>query len=245
MTTQKINGVYCVSDALGGGMKNVSRPRAEAQSMNGEVSVFELNKPQPYEVFSSWPEDVQKEYLKKLYWTHGASFKKIGNLFGFSDVGVRHWFTKMGIPTREPGGSFRDKAENAKKWDAFLRGGKLIKDIIPEETKQQLKEMTSITCKEPPKQEEKQVVLSNLEKELPVLFPAPPTTLTDINLTHISTIANAMYHIAHISDESLRNALAAELACWIWTDDAEHLKEDMKNIRRRILRDVHPEGGKA
>lgn len=145
---EKINSVYAVENKIGGGMKNIEKSKKEVNAMHGEVSVFELNKPQPYEVFSSWPEDIQKEYLKKLYWTHGASFEKIGNLFGFSNVRVRGWFIKMGIPTRGKGESIRDKDENAKKWDAFLHGGTLIKDMIPEGTKQQLEEMARGICEQ-------------------------------------------------------------------------------------------------
>ena len=253
MTTQKINGVYCVSNVLGGGMKNVSRTRAESQSMNGEVSVFELNKPQPYEVFSSWPDDIQKEYLKKLYWTHGGTLKKIGGLFGFSHMWAKDKFDSLGIPTMSQNEANRDGRDRAKKWDAFIRGKTLLKDMVSADTFKALAELkenlaeTEETQNETPaltpaQTEEIAQKLETFKNEKPVLMPAPPETLTDINLIHISTISNAMYHIAHISDESLRSALAAELACWIWTNDAEHLKEDMKNIRRRILRAV--EGGK-
>lgn len=153
---EKINSVYAVENKIGGGMKNIEKSKKEVNALHGEVSVYELNKPQPYEVFSSWPEDIQKEYLKKLYWTHGASFDKIGHLFGFSNVGVRKWFVKMGIPTRGTGGSIRDKEENAKKWDAFLRGGTCIKDMIPEGTKQQLEKMASGICEEDSPSAEKQ-----------------------------------------------------------------------------------------
>lgn len=153
---EKINSVYVVENKIGGGMKNIEKSKKEVNTLHGEVSVYELNKPQPYEVFSSWPEDIQKEYLKKLYWTHGASYGKIGLLFGFSDMWARSWFKKMGIPTRGKGGSVHDRNERAKKWDAFLRGGTCIKDMIPEGTKRQLEEMASGICEEDSPRAEKQ-----------------------------------------------------------------------------------------
>lgn len=154
---KKINSVYAVENKIGGGMKNIEKSKKEVNALHGEVSVYELNKPQPYEVFSSWPEDIQKENLKKLYWTHGASFAKIGLLFGFSDMWARNWFKKWAIPTRGSGGSVHDRNEQAKKWDAFLRGGTCIKDMIPEGTKQQLEEMARGICKKDSSSAGKQV----------------------------------------------------------------------------------------
>ena len=72
-----------------------------------------------------------------------------------------------------------------------------------------------------------------------VLFPAPkeePVPSADINLVQISTISNAMYHLAHISDESLKSALGEQLANWIYANNGEHMKADLENIRKRLLR---------
>ncbi len=129
--------------------------------------------------------------------------------------------------------------DRVKKWEAFLRGGTLIKDLIPEETKEELKKMTSGSCISEVYPGKKQVLLESIVKEPCVLFPAPkeePAPSSDINLVQISTISNAMYHLAHISDESLKSALCEQLANWIYANTGEHLKTDLENIRKHLLR---------
>ena len=251
---EKINSVYAVENKIGGGMKNIERSKKEVNALHGEVSVFELNKPHSYEEFETWPDDIKREYLKKLCWTHGATQQKAADMLGVDPVRLQYIVKTLCVPWRHKGDAIRHKRENDAKWDAFIRGKTLLKDMIPADTFKALAELkenlaeTEETQNETPaltpaQTEETAQKLETFKNEKPVLMPAPPETHTDINLMHISTIANAMYHIAHISDESLRSALAAEFAYWIWTNDAEHLNEDMTNIRRRILRDVG--GGKA
>ena len=218
---EKINSVYAVENKIGGGMKNIERSKKEVNALHGEVSVFELNKPQPYEVFNSWPEDIQKEYLKKLYWTHGASFEKIGHLFGFSNVWVRNWFIKMGIPTRGTGVSNRDKDENAKKWDAFLRGGTCIKDMIPEGTKQQLEKMASGICEEDSHAEEKQV--------------SSVSTATAMPSPHIVEIREKMMALL----EKMPNEDFAELAYGIQSHDLGRLFDGILNVENTICKTCH------
>lgn len=136
---EKINSVYAVENKIGGGMKNIERSKKEVNALHGEVSVFELNKPQPYEVFSSWPDDIQKEYLKKLYWTHGASYGNIADMLGVTFQRVADMFNKFTLP-RRPAHTHQSESDKAK-WKAFLNGKTLVKDTIPDETAKKLKEM--------------------------------------------------------------------------------------------------------
>lgn len=184
---EKINSVYAVENKIGGGMKNIERSKKEVNALHGEVSVFELNKPQPYEVFSSWPEDIQKEYLKKLYWTHGGTLKKIGGLFGFSHMWTKEKFDSLGIPTMSHAEANRAVLDRAKKWDAFIRGKTLLKDMVSADTFKALVELkenlaeTKETKNETPAltpahTEEVAQKLETFKNEKPVLLPARPET---------------------------------------------------------------------
>ncbi len=184
---EKINSVYAVENKIGGGMKNIERSKKEVNALHGEVSVFELNKPQPYEVFSSWPEDIQKEYLKKLYWTHGGTLKKIGGLFGFSHMWTKEKFDSLGIPTMSHAEANRAVLDRAKKWDAFIRGKTLLKDMVSADTFKALAELkenldeTEETQNETPaltpaQTEEIAQKLVTFNNEKPVLLPAQPET---------------------------------------------------------------------
>ena len=135
----KINAVYAVENTIGGGMKNIDLTAAEVREKHGEVVTYDLGKPQPYEVFSSWPEDVQREYLKKLYWTHGASYKEIADMLGTNFNRVCDLFNDYSLPRRPP--HARRTAEQTTAWKAFLMGKTLVKDTLPEETAQKLKEL--------------------------------------------------------------------------------------------------------
>lgn len=184
---EKINSVYAVENKIGGGMKNIERSKKEVNALHGEVFVFELNKPQPYEVFSSWPDDIQKEYLKKLYWTHGGTLKKIGGLFGFSHMWTKDKFDSLGIPTMSHAEANRTVRDRAKKWDAFIRGKTLLKDMVSADTFKALAELkenlaeTEETQNETPaltpaQTEETAQKLETFKNEKPVLLPARPET---------------------------------------------------------------------
>ena len=158
---EKINGVYAINNAIQNGGRPAELTRKQIEEKHGEVATYNLNKPMPYEIYSSMPEDLQKEYLTKLYWTHGGTHEKIGKLFGFSGSLVRLWFVDKKIPTLSKGEAGRLKYERAKKWAAFLHGGTLVKELIPEETKRQLEDMTSDTCKNAPSEVREKVPLED------------------------------------------------------------------------------------
>lgn len=218
---EKINSVYVVENKIGGGMKNIEKSKKEVNTLHGEVSVYELNKPQSYEVFSSWPEDIQKEYLKKLYWTHGGTLKKIGGLFGFSHMWTKDKFDSLGIPTMSHAEANRAVLDRVKKWDAFLRGGTCIKDMIPEETKQQLEKMASGICGEDSHAEEKQV--------------SPVSTTTTMPSPHIVEIRKKMMALL----EKMPNEDFAELAYGIQSHDLGRLFDGILNVENTICKTCH------
>lgn len=136
---EKINSVYAVENKIGGGMKNREMTAAEVREKHGTVTTYDLGKPQPYEIFETWPEDVRREYLKKLYWTHGASYGNIADMLGVTFQRVADMFNKFTLP-RRPAHAHQSESDKAK-WKAFLNGKTLVKDTIPEETAKKLKEM--------------------------------------------------------------------------------------------------------
>ena len=135
----KINVVYAVENTIGGGMKNREMTAAEVREKHGEIVTYDLGKPQPYEIFSTWPEDVQREYLKKLYWTHGAGYKGISDMLGINFRRVADLFNDFSLPRRPP--HTRNTPEQKAAWKAFLMGKTLVKDTLPEETALKLAEM--------------------------------------------------------------------------------------------------------
>lgn len=143
--TTKINGVYCVSNAIGGGMKNAERTKKERDALCGECVSYDLGKPQPWEIVSTWPEDIRREYLKKLYWDYGGSWREISDLLGTTYDRIQDLFNEYSIPRRPRGPkSAADKAN----WSAFLSGKRKVKDIIPQETVEQLKDLAGALAAE-------------------------------------------------------------------------------------------------
>lgn len=216
---EKINSVYVVENKIGGGMKNIEKSKNEINTLHGEVSVFELNKPQPYEVFSSWPEDIQKEYLKKLYWTHGASYGNIADMLGVTFQRVADMFNKFTLP-RRPAHAHQSESDKAK-WKAFLNGKTLVKDMIPEETKQQLEKMTSGICEEDSHAEEKQV--------------SSVSTTTTMPSPHIVEIRGKMMALL----EKMPNEDFAELAYGIQSHDLGRLFDGILNVENTICKTCH------
>lgn len=150
--TTKINGVYCVSNAIGGGMKNAERTKKECDALCGECVSYDLGKPQPWEIVSTWPEDIRREYLKKLYWDYGGSWREIADLLGTTYDRIHDLFNEYSIPRRPRGPkSAADKAN----WSAFLSGKRKVKDIIPKETVEQLKTLVDELAVEDPREETK------------------------------------------------------------------------------------------
>ena len=150
---EKINSVYVVENKIGGGMKKADLSQAEIKSLHGEVVTYDLGKPTTYEIFENWPEDVRREYLKKLYWSHGGSYKEIAEMLGTTFQHVAHLFNEYSLPRRN---AHAHKSPELKKaWKAFLMGKTLVKDTLPVETAQKLVEMVK---------EEKPVLLP-LEEE--------------------------------------------------------------------------------
>lgn len=164
----KCGAVYQVDNKLSGPGPGVRMPsdsmsRKERAALNGDCMTYRTGVPVAYEEFSAWPEDVQKEYLKKIYWTFGGTKRSIGNMLGVSDITVVRIMDRLGIPRRKAG-------EHPQKgqFKAWLRGENktTLKEIVPEGTRAELKAIAEPKPEpklepkpepkpEPPKAEEK------------------------------------------------------------------------------------------
>lgn len=158
----KAGAVYQVDNKLSGRGAGVRMPsdsmsRKERAAMNGDCMTYRTGVPVAYEEFSAWPEDVQKEYMKKIYWTHGGTARSIGNMLGVSDFTVCQILKKLGVPARKPG-----EHPQRGQFEAWLRGENktALKELIPEKQMAELKAIAEPEPKpepkpEPPKAEEK------------------------------------------------------------------------------------------
>lgn len=157
----KAGAVYQVDNKLSGRGAGVRMPsdsmsRKERAAMNGDCMTYRTGVPVAYEEFSAWPEDVQKEYMKKIYWTHGGTSRSIGNMLGVSDFTVCQILKKLGVPARKPG-----EHPHRGQFEAWLRGENktALKELIPEQQMAELKAIAEPEPKpepkpEPPKAEE-------------------------------------------------------------------------------------------
>lgn len=148
----KSGGVYQVDNKISGRGAGVRMPsdsmsRKERDALNGDCMTYRTGVPVAYEEFSAWPEDVQKEYMKKIYWTHGGTARSIGNMLGVSDFTVCQILKKLGVPARKPG-----EHPQRGQFEAWLLNGRktTLKELIPEGTRAELKAIA-----EPPKPEPK------------------------------------------------------------------------------------------
>lgn len=138
---EKINGVYAINNAIQNGGRPAELTRKQIEEKHGEVVSYELGKPHPWEVVSTWPKDIQREYFKKLYWTYCGSLKEIGDILGLTFQRVASLFDEFSLPKR-PAHAHKTPEEK-KTWSAFLRGGTLVKDLIPKETADALEKLAS------------------------------------------------------------------------------------------------------
>jgi len=138
---EKINAVYSVSNKLSGGLRPPERKPSEIRNLHEEVKTYNMTKPVPYEEFSSWPEDIQKEYLNKLYWTYGGTFRSIADMLGCPATKVHNLFDDMSIPRMTKRDTMANIMAKKAKWNSFLQGKTLVKDTIPEEAKEKLENL--------------------------------------------------------------------------------------------------------
>lgn len=92
---------------------------AQLRKMNGEMKVYEMNKPCKYNVFKFWPDDLKKEYLSGLFEKYDVSHKDIAEMLEVSPATVYRITKTLGIASAHTGYHVRS-FENEKAWREFL-----------------------------------------------------------------------------------------------------------------------------
>lgn len=62
---EKINGIYAVDNITKSGLRQDYTAK-EAKRKNGPCITYDVStfdKPTPYEIFTTWPDDIKRDYL--------------------------------------------------------------------------------------------------------------------------------------------------------------------------------------
>lgn len=157
---EKINSVYAVENKIRGGAVPSDYTAAQAKRKNGPIITYDVStfdKPTTWEIFSTWPDDIKRNYLKKLYLDYCGTCREIGDMFGVSAWTVSDTLRRLDIPVHKPG-HYRVPAEK-RRWKAFLRGDSgstTLAEIVPAETAEKLHQIVKeekTETKEEPKTE--------------------------------------------------------------------------------------------
>lgn len=97
-----------------------SLTRKEIEKMNGEVKKYDMNGPVKYNEFKTWPEDIQREYLRNLVGKYSVAKFRVAEMLGISDPTMYQLCKGVGFKFPLNGGN--DKT-NIPAWEAFLSGG--------------------------------------------------------------------------------------------------------------------------
>ena len=92
----------------------------QKKGLNGKMKTYNLSAPMNYIQFRDMPEDLQKEYLTKLYVDWRISLTEIAKMFKCSPETVRHACRQFGINTKMRG----QRATNAqmRHWHEWIKG---------------------------------------------------------------------------------------------------------------------------
>lgn len=143
----KTGGVYQVDNVLkgAGGVRfpSDSLSAKEKRALNGVCITYDMStfdKPTTWEILQSWPKDIQRDYLKKCYWTHDGTTDRIAEMLGCCKRSVYLAMKDLCVPLRQRG--YRADKE---KWQAFLKSAvtATISDTIPEETAKKMMDMVA------------------------------------------------------------------------------------------------------
>lgn len=96
---------------------------AQKRKLNGEVKTMAMGKPALWEEFTSWPTEIQKEYLINIRENYRATDKMLGAMFGVSSVAVFNKRAKLWdgwTPLKNM--SKEDTAARDALWEEFIFG---------------------------------------------------------------------------------------------------------------------------
>jgi hypothetical protein len=88
----------------------------EWKKMNGTVKTYNMNAPVSWREFSSWPNDIQCEYIVTLMEKYNVGTPELAKMFGISSCSVRARRKELGIAGHLGG----RRGEVSPKWELFL-----------------------------------------------------------------------------------------------------------------------------
>lgn len=77
---------------------------SQIRGMSGPVKVYRLGKPMDWATFKDMPEDLQKQYIKKLYARFGVSNRRLAVMLGVDHKTVDKKTAALGISTKRKTG---------------------------------------------------------------------------------------------------------------------------------------------
>ena len=92
---------------------------------NGEVAVYNLNKPMKIKEFQSMPPDLRSDYVKNIVGIYGATAAQFGEMFGVCR-NTAYKYIKDYLPYKEGQPRMTRKQENL--WASFLAGESVDKN---------------------------------------------------------------------------------------------------------------------
>lgn len=95
--------------------------RRQWEKKNGDVKVFNMNKPMNWDEFKAMSLELQKEYINGLIEKFGLTYAALGQMFGCIPTTVRMYFERNGINVSFKRGKKMTSEQNAE-WVAFIGG---------------------------------------------------------------------------------------------------------------------------
>lgn len=95
--------------------------KKEREARNGEVEVYEMNKPHTAEELRIWPERVRKEFISGLIEKYHPTLDMLGEMLGYKRPTVCTYLKRIGISTGRTGPN-TGKDPDMEGWDFFING---------------------------------------------------------------------------------------------------------------------------
>ena len=106
----------------------------QRKGLNGKMSTYNLSAPMNWTQFREMPEDLQKEYLSKLYADWGVSSTELAKMFGCSSETVRHTCKSFAIKVKTRGGRMNNA--QMQHWQDWLKSNGVSTGIEEEGSNQ-------------------------------------------------------------------------------------------------------------
>lgn len=94
--------------------------RKERERMNGPMMEYDLSKPMRAEEFAALPDDLKRDYLRKLVYEYNANDNALGDMFGRHRTYAQRWRAWLGVKPPAQGRRSSMTLEDKKQWAEFI-----------------------------------------------------------------------------------------------------------------------------